>query len=144
MHPAFLSDCLLSNTLNAAACTVPSHDLCTFIWHNWHSSVPRYFACLLSGTGTLESRGATVPVHVWSLDNAHPGGGGRIAVWQCLPLSAAEKRVAEHRTSGLTKVDELRAFDGVINVSEGPPAGHGATPGTVEYYNALTTIFIVR
>ena len=52
--------------------------------------------------------------------------------------------MAEHRTSGLTKVDELRAFDGVINVSEGPPAGHGATPGTVEYYNALTTIFIVR
>ena len=99
---------------------------------------------LLSGTGTLESRGATVAVHVWSLDNAHPAGGGRIAVWQCLPLSAAETRVAEHRTSGLTKVDELRAFDGVINVSEGPPPGHGATPGTVEYYNGRTTILILR
>ena len=35
---------------------------------------------LLSGTGTLESRGATVPVHGWSLDDAHPGGGGRIAI----------------------------------------------------------------
>jgi hypothetical protein len=96
----------------------------------------------LHGGGTLQARGGTVePRYV---NTRHPGGGGRIAVWQFLSLNAAETRVANHNVARLTKEDTLPGFRGVVNVLEGPLTGHGATAGTAEFYISRLNILILR
>jgi hypothetical protein len=101
----------------------------------------------LNGSGSLQARGGrTYPPN--PAGARHPGGGGRIAVWQFVPLTAAEARVANRNVARLTQEETLRGFSGEVTVREGPDsgpvAGHGATAGTAEFYISRLNILILR
>jgi hypothetical protein len=96
-------------------------------------------SCLrLRGTGTLQARGGAR-----YSSGANHGGGGRIAVWQFVPLAGAERRVADRDVGRLTREETLRGFDGTVDVGAGG-LDDGATDGTTAYMISRTSMLILR
>lgn len=94
----------------------------------------------LRGSGTLQARGGFLSRGDGTPGN--PGGGGRIAVWETVPLAVAESRIATRNEHGLMR-RTTSPFNGLLDVSEGR-LGNLATPGTAGFYYQTQTIIIVK